>query len=142
MSSLSVANVTKTGSGTWTLSSSNSFTGGTLNTTHPNALGTGTSNAVLNLASDGADFTNALAADSGVTFGVPSDVKTGSAGINHSLGSFTLGSSAPAMQMNVTRGANVSSGNPRSSARLATLACAPLRGIGKEIYRSNVTRPP
>jgi fibronectin-binding autotransporter adhesin len=127
LSSLFVGTVTKTGSGTWTLSVSNShaagttINGGTLNVTHPSALGTGlitmagTSNATLNFATDGGDYTNALNAGSSTTWTLSSDVKTGSVGITHTLGTVTIGSGTPALQMNIVRGPNVLSGSPRIS---------------------------
>jgi autotransporter-associated beta strand protein len=131
--SLFVGTVTKTGSGTWTFSASNSYTagttinGGTLVSAHPNALGTGTitmagtSNATLNIATDGADFANAVTAGSSTTWTISSDVKTGSLGINHTLGAFSIGSGSPALQMNITRGPNVLGGSPRITTGVLTL---------------------
>ncbi|MEY4387903.1 MAG: toxins and related Ca2+-binding domain, partial [Verrucomicrobiota bacterium] len=79
-------------------------------------------NATLDYATDGADFTNAITAGSGVVFTLASDVKTGSAGINHNIGTVSIGSGAPALQMNITRGPNVSSGNPRITTSTLTLS--------------------
>lgn len=126
--------VTKTGSGSWTLSNSNNYAGGTiinggtLSSAHPTSLGTGTitmagtSNATLNIATDGADFANAVTAGSSTTWALSSDVKTGSAGINHTLGAFTIGSGTPALQMNIIRGPNVLSGSPRITLGVLTLS--------------------
>jgi autotransporter-associated beta strand protein len=122
--------ITKAGAGTWTLSGSNTYTlgtiisAGTLVMASTNALGTngmaftGTANATLDLATDGSDYTNVVNAGSGTVFTIASDVKTGSVGINHNLGTFLIGSGSPALQLNVTAGPNVASGSPQITAPL------------------------
>ncbi len=122
--------VAKSGAGTWTLSGSNSYAGGTtisagtLVMASTNALGTngvtfsGTANATLDLATDGSDYTNVINGGSSTTWTIASDVKTGSSGINHTLGTFLIGSGSPALQLNITRGPNVTSGTPQITAPL------------------------
>ena len=122
--------ITKAGTGTWTLSGSNTYSlgtflsAGTLVTAGTNALGTnsvtvsGTGNATLDVATDGSDYPNAVNAGSSTIFTVASDVKTGSVGINHTLGLFSIGSGATPLQMSVISGPNVASGSPRITAPL------------------------
>ena len=120
----------KAGAGTLALTASNGLTGGvaisagTVVMGNPNALGTngmtfsGTANATLDIATDGADYTNVVNAGSGTLFTIASDVKTGSAGINHTLGTFLIGSGSPPLQLNITKGPNVASGSPQITAPL------------------------
>ena len=127
---LATNNVFKAGAGTWTLAGSNSYSGvtvltaGTLVMASTNGLSTngvtiaGTGNATLDFATDGADYTNVINAASGTIFTIASDVKTGSAGINHTLGLFSIGSGATPLQLNITSGPNVTSGNPQITAPL------------------------
>jgi autotransporter-associated beta strand protein len=122
--------LTKAGPGTLALTASNTFSGGTtisagtLVMGNPNALGTngvtfsGTANATLDIATDGSDFTNVVNAGSGTTFTIASDVKTGSVGINHTMGTFLIGSGSTPLQMNVIAGPNVASGSPQITAPL------------------------
>jgi autotransporter-associated beta strand protein len=125
LTSTNVSSVTLSNSATWTLTASNSYLSGTtLNNAstlvmgNPYALGTstvtvtGTGNPTLDIATDGSDFTNAVSAGSSTIFTIASDVKTGSVGINHTLGAFSIGSGATPLQMNITRGPNVASGSP------------------------------
>jgi len=126
--------ILKTGTGTWTFSGANTYsgmttnTGGTLVATTTNAFGTntitmsGTVNATLDYATDGGDYTNTIAASSGSSWTIASDVKTGSTGINHTLGNFLIGSGSPALQANIVRGPNVTGGNPQISAVSMTLS--------------------
>jgi fibronectin-binding autotransporter adhesin len=122
--------LTKAGAGTLTLTAGNAYTGGTtisagtLLMANPAALGTGgvtfsgTGNATLDIATDGSDFTNVVNAGSGTTFTIASDVKTGSVGINHTLGTFLVGSGGTPLQLNITSGPNVASGSPQITAPL------------------------
>lgn len=122
--------ISKAGAGTWTLSGSNNYAGGTIFSAgtlvmaSTNALSTnsvtisGTGNATLDLATDGSDFPNAVNAGSSTIFTIASDVKTGSVGINHTLGTFSIGSGATPLQLNVMKGPNVASGSPQITAPL------------------------
>ena len=109
--------LTKTGSGTWTLSGANTFTGpvtvsaGTLvATTSANALGTGAATLTLN----GGNLT--LANNTALTFArnttvaadttLTSNRLTAGAGLTHTLGTLSIG----AHTLNVTRGALATSG--------------------------------
>ena len=124
----------KAGSGTLALTASNAYTGGlTINAgtvvmANPNAMGTngitfsGTVNATLDMATAGSDYTNVVNAGSGTTWTIASDVNTPSAGINHTLGTFLIGSGTPALQMNVVAGPNVTGGSPQISTPLLTLS--------------------
>lgn len=115
----------KTNTGTLTLSNANSsFTGpttiggGTLVAADASALGTtagsitfagssGTSTLVVQTdGSDTAKAVNIGSAAIGTT--IASDVKTGSAGINHTLGALSIGNAT----LNVIKGPNVTSGSP------------------------------
>jgi len=122
--------IAKAGTGTWSLSGSNTYTGqtyisaGTLVMANTNALGTGTvffsgtANAALDVATDGSDYTNLISAGSSSVFTIASDVKTGTVGINHNLGTFSIGSGATPLQLNVSSGPNVASGSPQITAPL------------------------
>jgi autotransporter-associated beta strand protein len=125
--------LTKAGAGTLTLTAGNTYTGGTtisagaLLMTNPAALGTGgvtfsgTGNAMLDIATDGSDTAYAVSAGSGAIFTIASDVKTGSVGINHTLGNFSIGSGTT-LTMNVTKGTNITSGSPKITTGALTLS--------------------
>jgi len=127
-------NVVKTNAGTLTLVGNNTYSGGTtlvggtLNMAHPNALGTGpvtlggTGNAILNVATDGADTPYTVNAASSTVWTIASGVKTGTLGINHTLGSFSIGSGTPPLQMNVIRAPNITGGSPRITLGTLTLS--------------------
>ena len=126
--------LTKAGSGILTLTASNTLTGGVtvsagrLVMANPYALGTsgmtmsGTVNATLDIATDGADYTNVVNAGSASVFTIQSDVKTGSVGITHTLGTFLIGSGTPGLQMTVAAGPNVASGSPQIASAQLTLS--------------------
>ncbi|MDR3458108.1 MAG: autotransporter-associated beta strand repeat-containing protein [Verrucomicrobiae bacterium] len=126
--------IIKAGTGVWSFSGSNTYsigttiTAGTLVMASTNALGTnsvtfsGTVNATLDVATDGGDYTNTIACGSGSIWTIASDVKTGSTGINHTFGNFLIGSGSPAMQANIVRGPNVTTGSPQISAVSMTLS--------------------
>jgi autotransporter-associated beta strand protein len=126
--------LTKQGTGKLTLSGSNTcsggitISGGTLVMASTNALGTGAlafsgaANPTLDMATDGSDAINAINVGSGVTFTIASDVKTGSTGINHTLGALSIGSGSPPLQMNVVAGPNVAGGSPAITAGPITLS--------------------
>jgi autotransporter-associated beta strand protein len=126
--------LTKAGSGTLVLAASNGLAGGvaisagTVVMSNTNALGTngmtfsGTANATLDIATDGADYTNVVNAGSSTTFTIASDVKTGSTGINHTLGTFLIGSGATPLQMTIAAGPNVNGGSPQITASAMTLS--------------------
>src|SRR5207249_3235496 len=111
--------VTKSGTGTWTLSGANTYTGtttisgGTLVMGSPTALGSSavtlSGGATLGVRTDGGDTAYNLNVGSSNTITLASDVKTGSAGINHALGTFSMGSNTT---LNVVAGSNVTSGSP------------------------------
>ena len=116
----------KQGTGTWTLSGANSYSGGTsigpqyspnsgkLVLAHPKALGTGqvtfvNSVGTLEFANDGAGETPynfTMGGGSGAT--LVSGVGTGSSGINHTLGDLALS----LVTVNVVRASSVLSGTP------------------------------
>ncbi len=125
--------ITKSNTGTWMLSGSNTYSGittisgGTLVMTSTNALGTngvaftGSANATLDIATDGSDYPNPFNAGSSTVFTIASDVKTGTVGINHTLGTVLLGSGATPLQLNIIRGPNVASGSPQITTGPVTL---------------------
>jgi len=128
--------VTKAGNGTLVLSGASAhtnttITAGTVVMAGPSALGatsisfSGTTNATLDLATDGADTAYLVNAGSGTIFTIASDVKTGSVGINHTLGAFAIGSGTT-LTMNVVRGPNVASGSPKLTTGVLTLSA----GVG------------
>ncbi|MFO1487825.1 MAG: autotransporter-associated beta strand repeat-containing protein [Verrucomicrobiota bacterium] len=124
--------LTKAGAGTLALQASNAFSGGltisggTVVMSNPNALGTngmtfGTGSTLV-MATDGGDYPNVVNAGSGSTWTIASDVKTGTLGINHTLGTFLIGSGATPLVMNVVKGPGVSGGNPQITANAMTLS--------------------
>ena len=124
----------KAGPGTLSLTASNGYTGITTITNglvimgNPYALSTnawtfgGATNATLDIATDGGDYTNVVNAGSSTIFTIASDVKTGSTGINHTLGTFQIGSGATPLQLNITKGPNVAGGSPQITASALTLS--------------------
>jgi autotransporter-associated beta strand protein len=126
--------VIKTNAGTLTLAGNNTYSGGTTNAggtlimAHPNALGTGpvaftgTNNATLVVATDGADTPYNVNAGSSTTWTIASGVKTGTLGINHTLGNFSIGSGTPPLQMNIIRATNITGGSPRITLGTLTLS--------------------
>ena len=124
----------KAGPGTLSLTASNGYTGITTITNgvvimgNPYSLGTnawtfgGTTNATLDMATDGGDYTNVVNAGSSTIFTIAADVKTGSTGINHTMGTFLIGSGATPLQLNITKGPNVASGSPQITANAMTLS--------------------
>ncbi len=112
------------GTNTLTLSGANNYSGGTtisggtLIAASTNAFGTNTGTVtfsgttgttILDIQTDGNDVAYPVNFGS-TTIGstIASDVKTGSVGINHTLGSLGTGNAT----LNVVRGPNVASGNP------------------------------
>ena len=124
--------LTKAGAGTLVLTASNTFTGGltisggTLVMGNTNALGTNGmtfgNGSTLDIATDGGDYTNVVNAGSSSSWTTVSDVKTGTTGINHTLGTFLIGSGSPALQMNVVRSATLTGGSPQITASAMTLS--------------------
>ena len=114
------APLTKSGSGTLTLTGNNSFSGastisgGTVIAGSTTALGTTaggvtlSGGSTLDMQTDGGDNAYNINIGSGNTVAVNSDVKTGSVGINHTLGTLALGNST----LNLNKGPNVASGSP------------------------------
>ncbi len=116
----------KNGSGTWTLSNANTFSGGTtinggrLVAAHPNALGTGMVSiagnniSTLDLSNDGGVGETAypLTMGAGSVAAVASGRATGGEAINHRLGAMALST----VTLNITNGANVTSGTPSVTA--------------------------
>ncbi len=114
------APLTKSGSGTLTLNGNNSFSGastisgGTVIAGSATALGTTaggvtlSGGSTLDMQTDGGDNAYNISIGSGNTVAVNSDVKTGSVGINHTLGALALGNST----LNLNKGPNVASGSP------------------------------
>lgn len=123
--------LTKAGNGTLVLAGANThinttLTAGTVVMAGPSALGTngltfsGT-NALLDIATDGSDTAYVVNAGSGTIFTLASDVNTGSVGINHTLGTFSIGSGAT-LTMNIIKGPNVASGSPKITTGALTLS--------------------
>lgn len=126
--------VTKAGVGTQTLSGPNSYTGttvmsaGTLVMANVSALGTSTVNfpaastATLDIQTDGGDTANNISSSSSASssWTIASDVKTGSVGINHTLGTMGLGGAG--LTMNITKGPNVTSGAPKITTGAVSLS--------------------
>ena len=125
---LAGTNWTKAGTGTLILSGANTHTGntlsaGTLVMANTQALGTNTTGiaisftgttAILDIATDGGDLAYRVSAGSGTISTIASNVKTGSAGINHTLGTLGIGGSATAglTRLNIVAGGAVLSGTP------------------------------
>ena len=112
--------ISKSTAGTVTLTGANTYSGastisgGTVIAGSATALGTTaggvtlSGGSTLDMQTDGGDNAYNISIGSGNTVAVNSDVKTGSVGINHTLGALALGNST----LNLTKGPNVASGSP------------------------------
>ena len=126
--------INNTSTGITTLSGANTYTGatnvtGTLIMGNTKALGTAAGGVVLNnattldIATAGSDTAYNITVNSGKIATIVSDVSSGTAGINHTMGTFNIGGSASAggTQLNITKGATVSSGTPTITFGAVTL---------------------
>ena len=136
---LAGTNWTKAGTGTLILSGANTHNGlntlsaGTLVMANPQALGTNIASnaisftgttAILDIATDGGDLAYKVSAGSGTISTIASNVKTGSVGINHTLGTLGIGGSATAglTRLNIVAGGAVLSGTPSITLGAVTLS--------------------
>jgi autotransporter-associated beta strand protein len=111
--------------GTSTVAGGSTTTGGRVVMAGPAALGvagsgvTMSGNATLEIDTDGGDNQYALHVGTTNTVNLVSGVKTGTAGINHTLASLAVGN---ADTVNVSAAANVSGGNPAITIGAVTLS--------------------
>ncbi len=122
-----IVNVVKTGDSTWVLSGTNTYTGtttvsgGTLVMANTQAFGTGSIARIIlsgggtaDIATDGGDTAYNITVGSNANGTIVSNRATAGAAIDHTLGTLNVGASTTAggTQLNVTAGANVTSGTP------------------------------